>query len=138
MRRSAELVRNDVDYVPIDETDGRIATTLLLVYPPGIATVVPGERLDERSRPMIDYLKAFERAANLFPGFENEIQGVYREIERGRAPCGSTPTSSANRVDTSFMLLSPVRGRGWERGLHELSKPPLPASRPNGGEEHER
>jgi ornithine decarboxylase len=24
-------------------------------------------------------LQAFERAANLFPGFETEIQGVYRE-----------------------------------------------------------
>jgi len=32
-------------------------------------------------RAMLDYLKLFERAANLFPGFEAEIQGVYREIE---------------------------------------------------------
>lgn len=74
-----ELVRNRVDYVPLEEADGRIATTLWLVYPPGIATVIPGERLGQRSRPMIAYLKAFERAANLFPGFENEIQGLYRE-----------------------------------------------------------
>jgi len=74
-----ELVRNRVDYVPLDATDGRIAATLWLVYPPGIATVIPGERLGQRSRPMIAYLKAFERAANLFPGFENEIQGLYRE-----------------------------------------------------------
>jgi ornithine decarboxylase/arginine decarboxylase len=74
-----ELVRNRVDYVPLDETDGRIAATLWLVYPPGIATVIPGERLTLRSRPMIAYLKAFERAANAFPGFENEIQGLYRE-----------------------------------------------------------
>ncbi len=29
---------------------------------------------------MLDYLKMFERSANLFPGFEAEIQGVYREI----------------------------------------------------------
>jgi ornithine decarboxylase len=28
---------------------------------------------------MIDYLKVFERGSNLFPGFESEIQGVYRE-----------------------------------------------------------
>jgi len=75
-----ELVRNRVDYVPLDEADGRIAATLWLVYPPGIATVVPGERLGQRSRPMIAYLKAFERAANAFPDFENEIQGLYREI----------------------------------------------------------
>jgi ornithine decarboxylase len=74
-----EMVRNKVDYVPLEETDGRIAATLWLVYPPGIATVIPGERLGQRSRPMIAYLKAFERAANLFPGFDNEIQGVYRQ-----------------------------------------------------------
>jgi ornithine decarboxylase len=75
------LVRNDVDYLPIDEIEGRIATTLWVVYPPGIATIIPGERLDARARPMIDYLKVFERGANLFPGLENEIQGIYREIE---------------------------------------------------------
>ncbi|MEA2733000.1 MAG: ornithine decarboxylase, partial [Acetobacteraceae bacterium] len=66
------LVKNDVDYLPIDELSGRIATTLWVVYPPGIATIVPGERLDERAQPMIDYLKVFERGSNLFPGFENE------------------------------------------------------------------
>ena len=76
-----EMVRNNVDYLPIDRVAGRIATTLMLVYPPGIATVIPGERLDERAQPMIDYLRVFERAANLFPGFETEVQGVYRERE---------------------------------------------------------
>ena len=78
---ATRLTRNDVDYLPIDEIDGRIATTLWVVYPPGIATIVPGERLNERSRPMIAYLKAFETAANLFPGFESEIQGIYREVD---------------------------------------------------------
>jgi ornithine decarboxylase len=77
------LVRNKVDYLPIDRILGRIAATLMLVYPPGIATVVPGERLGERAAPMIDYLLAFERAENLFPGLGTEIQGVYREIEPG-------------------------------------------------------
>jgi ornithine decarboxylase len=74
-----QLTRNKVDYLPLDQVDGRIATTLFVVYPPGIATIVPGERLDERARPMLSYLKMFERAANLFPGFEAEIQGIYRE-----------------------------------------------------------
>jgi ornithine decarboxylase len=76
-----QLVRNNVDYVPIDQARGRIATTLFVVYPPGIASVVPGERLDERARPVLDYLLAFERSANLFPGFDVEIQGIYRETE---------------------------------------------------------
>ena len=77
-----ELVRNNVDYLPIDQAFGRIATTMFVVYPPGIASIVLGERLDERARPMLDYLKMFERSANLFPGFEVEVQGIYREIEK--------------------------------------------------------
>ena len=79
------LMRNDVDYLPIDQIEGRIATTPFVVYPPGIATIVPGERLTERAKPMIDYLKMFERAFNAFPGFDVEIQGLYREVdENGR------------------------------------------------------
>jgi ornithine decarboxylase len=76
-----QMVRNNVDYLPVDQAFGRIATTLFVVYPPGIATIVPGERLDDRARPMLNYLKMFERSANLFPGFEAEIQGIYRESE---------------------------------------------------------
>ncbi len=75
------LTRNNVDFLPIDSIVGRIATTPFVVYPPGIATVVPGERLTERAQPMIDYLKMFEAAFNTFPGFEVEIQGVYRKVD---------------------------------------------------------
>lgn len=79
------LVRNDVDYLPICEITGRIATTPFVVYPPGIATIVPGERLTEEAQPMIDYLMMFEACFNAFPGFDVEIQGVYRETdESGR------------------------------------------------------
>jgi ornithine decarboxylase len=74
-----QMARNNVDYVPLEKAFGRIATTLFVVYPPGIATIVPGERLDERARPMLEYLLMFERSANLFPGFEAEVQGIYRE-----------------------------------------------------------
>ncbi len=76
---SKMLTRNKVDYLPIDQIRGRIAATLMLVYPPGIATVIPGERVGRQSAPMIDYLLSFERAENLFPGLSTEIQGVYRE-----------------------------------------------------------
>lgn len=77
------FIRNEVDYVPIDGIDGRVAATLALVYPPGIGVVVPGERYGERARPMLDYLRMFEAAANRFPGFDAEIQGVYRETDDG-------------------------------------------------------
>ena len=82
---SRHLVRNNVDYLPLAELDGRIATTLWVVYPPGIATIVPGERLTKRAQPMIEYLKMFEKSANVFPGFESEVQGLYREVDEAGA-----------------------------------------------------
>ena len=75
------MVRNQVELLPIDCIAGRVAANLMLVYPPGIATVVPGERLGGRAQPMLDYLMMFKRAANQFPGFESEVQGVYRRTE---------------------------------------------------------
>jgi arginine/lysine/ornithine decarboxylase len=75
------LTRNRVDYLPLDALEGRVATTLWVVYPPGIATIVPGERLTARARPMIDYLRAFEAAANAFPGFESVVLGLHREAQ---------------------------------------------------------
>ncbi|QDL96921.1 amino acid decarboxylase [Rhodopseudomonas palustris] len=81
------LVRNDVDYLPISRIAGRIATTPFVVYPPGIATIVPGERLSERAKPMLDYLQMFERSFNEFPGFDVEIQGVYREFDEAGRVC---------------------------------------------------
>jgi ornithine decarboxylase len=42
---------------------------------------VPGERLTARAQPMLDYLKMFESCFERFPGFDVEIQGVYKEVD---------------------------------------------------------
>jgi len=74
-----KFIANEVDYLPLDELEGRVAATLNLVYPPGIGVVVPGERYTERCKPMLDYFRMFEESYARFPGFANEIQGVYQE-----------------------------------------------------------
>lgn len=78
------LVANEVDYVTMDDIEGRVSATLALIYPPGIGVIVPGERWDERARPMRDYFLAFEESFNRFPGFNYEVQGVYQERIQGR------------------------------------------------------
>ena len=78
------LVSNEVDYVPLDSARGRISATLALIYPPGIGVVLPGERWDDRARPMFDYFMTFEESFNRFPGFNYEVQGVFQERENGR------------------------------------------------------
>ena len=78
------LVGGEVDYIPMSEVSGRIAATLALIYPPGIGIIVPGERYDDRAKPMVDYFLAFEENCNRFPGFSYEVQGVYQVHEEGR------------------------------------------------------
>jgi len=73
------LVANDVDYVPLEGIKNRISATLALIYPPGIGVVLPGERWDERARPMLDYFLTFQESFNRFPGFNYEVQGVFQE-----------------------------------------------------------
>jgi ornithine decarboxylase len=78
------LIANEVDYLPMEEIPGRIAATLALIYPPGIGVIVPGERWDDRAKPMLDYFMAFQESFNRFPGFNYEVQGVYQERVDGR------------------------------------------------------
>jgi ornithine decarboxylase len=80
-----KFIANEVEYLPLDRIEGRIAATLNLVYPPGIAVVVPGERYTERAKPMLDYFHMFEESHARFPGFANEIQGVYAQQVDGRS-----------------------------------------------------
>jgi ornithine decarboxylase len=75
------LLRNEVDYIPVAQAAGRISATLALVYPPGIGLILPGERYGAQAQPVLDYLRLVEEVSNLFPGFENEIQGIYREMD---------------------------------------------------------
>ncbi|HYP62377.1 MAG TPA: Orn/Lys/Arg decarboxylase N-terminal domain-containing protein [Acidocella sp.] len=74
-----EFLRNRVDYLPLEKLPGRIAATLALVYPPGIGLILPGERYGAVDSPLLAYLRMVEAGGNEFPGFEAEIQGIYRE-----------------------------------------------------------
>jgi ornithine decarboxylase len=78
------LVANEVDYVPLTAIKGRVSATLALIYPPGIGVIVPGERWDDKAKPMLDYFMAFEESFNRFPGFNYEVQGVFQERVEGR------------------------------------------------------
>jgi arginine/lysine/ornithine decarboxylase len=74
------LIRNEVELVPLDELAGRVAASLVVVYPPGIAIMVPGERFAADSA-AVAYLRLFEESDNQFPGFETEMQGIFPRRE---------------------------------------------------------
>lgn len=80
------LVRGDVEAVPIDQLQGRIAAVMLVPYPPGIPLIMPGERFTEATRSIIDYL-AFARTFDIsFPGFVADVHGLQHE-DAGSGRC---------------------------------------------------
>jgi arginine/lysine/ornithine decarboxylase len=69
----AQIAHRNTERVPVDDLLGRITTSLVTPYPPGIPLLIPGEVFNKK---IIDYLK-FAREFNLqCPGFETDIHGV--------------------------------------------------------------
>jgi arginine/lysine/ornithine decarboxylase len=69
----ARIAHRDTERVAIDDLEGRVTTSLLTPYPPGIPLLIPGERFNKK---IVDYLK-FTRAFNAkFPGFDTDVHGL--------------------------------------------------------------
>ena len=74
-----QLVRGDVEAVPIEALEGRVAAVMLVPYPPGIPLIMPGERFTPATRSIIEYL-AYARAFDeRFPGFDADVHGLQKE-----------------------------------------------------------
>ncbi len=72
------IAQRRTERVAIDDLEGRITTSLLTPYPPGIPLLIPGERFN---RKIVDYLK-FTRAFNgKFPGFATDVHGLVQEVD---------------------------------------------------------
>jgi arginine decarboxylase len=69
----AQVSHRKIERVAIDQLEGRVISSLLTPYPPGIPLLVPGERIN---RAIVDYLK-FARDFNArFPGLQTDIHGL--------------------------------------------------------------
>ncbi|MBD9416185.1 lysine decarboxylase [Pseudomonas sp. PDM16] len=80
-----KLVRGEVEAVPIEQLEGRIAAVMLVPYPPGIPLIMPGERFTTETRSIIDYLQFARTFDSQFPGFDADVHGLQREEVEGQA-----------------------------------------------------
>ncbi|MCS4511590.1 arginine/lysine/ornithine decarboxylase [Xylophilus ampelinus] len=78
----AHIAHRKTERVEIDHLEGRITTSLVTPYPPGIPLLIPGEVFNKK---IVDYLK-FAREFNAkCPGFETDIHGLVElEDESGK------------------------------------------------------
>jgi len=72
----AHIAQRTTQRVPIDELEGRITTSLVTPYPPGIPLLIPGEVFNTK---IVEYLKFNREFAHECPGFETDIHGLVQE-----------------------------------------------------------
>jgi len=72
----AKIAQRQTERVPVDQLEGRITTSLLTPYPPGIPLLIPGERFNRR---IVDYLKFTREFNSAFPGFDTDVHGLVEE-----------------------------------------------------------
>ena len=73
----SHIAHRTTERVPIDDLEGRITTSLVTPYPPGIPLLIPGEVFN---RKIVDYLKFNREFARECPGFETDIHGLVQEV----------------------------------------------------------
>ena len=66
------IAKRQTERVEIDHLEGRITTSLITPYPPGIPLLIPGEVFN---RSIVDYLKFSRELNTLCPGFGGDIHG---------------------------------------------------------------
>jgi len=75
-----QLVKGNVEQIRVSEMIDHVVAVQLVPYPPGIPLVMPGEKVTQQQRAVVDYLLALQTFDSHFPGFEHDTHGI--EIER--------------------------------------------------------
>jgi arginine decarboxylase len=79
-----EVVKKNVEFVELDKMMDRIPAVMIVPYPPGIPIMMGGEKMNEKAKPIWDYLKLRQDFENEFPGYESDIHGVERIEKDGK------------------------------------------------------
>jgi arginine decarboxylase len=76
----AHIAHRKTERVEIDALEGRITTSLLTPYPPGIPLLIPGERFNKK---IVDYLRFTREFNQRFPGFDTDVHGLVEDEAAG-------------------------------------------------------
>lgn len=76
-----QLVRGNVEQLPLELMAGRTLATGIVPYPPGIPLLMPGETAGAKNDAALGYLRALQSFDQHFPGFAHDIHGI--EVKSG-------------------------------------------------------
>jgi arginine decarboxylase len=73
------LIRSGTERVPLTELPGRVSAATVVVTPPGIPMLMPGEAAGPADGPLMRYLRALEDFDRSFPDLATDIHGAHRD-----------------------------------------------------------
>jgi arginine decarboxylase len=73
------LIRSGTERVPLTELPGRVSAATVVVTPPGIPMLMPGEAAGPADGPLMRYLRALEGFDRSFPDLATDIHGAHRD-----------------------------------------------------------
>jgi len=73
------LIRSNTERVPLGRLAGRTAAATVVVTPPGIPMLMPGENTGPDDGPLMAYLRALEDFDRAFPYLATDIHGAHRD-----------------------------------------------------------
>lgn len=71
-----QQLKGEVEKCELHELVGRVNANMILPYPPGVPLIMPGERVTEESRVVLDFLLMLCELSKRYPGFETDIHGL--------------------------------------------------------------
>ncbi|ENJ5949258.1 lysine decarboxylase [Salmonella enterica] len=74
-------LHGEITEVYLEDLLGKVNANMILPYPPGVPLVMPGEKLTEDNRPVLDFLLMLCEIGSHYPGFETDIHGAYRKAD---------------------------------------------------------
>jgi lysine decarboxylase/arginine decarboxylase len=78
---SREVFRKNVEHIRVADLMNRTGAVMLVPYPPGIPVLMGGEKIDESSKIILDFLLAREQFEIEFPGYYSDIHGVEAHLD---------------------------------------------------------
>ncbi|MGW2160832.1 Orn/Lys/Arg family decarboxylase [Nonomuraea sp. NPDC001699] len=75
------MIRSRTERVPLARLAGRVVAATVVVTPPGIPMLMPGEATGEADGPLMRYLRALEDFDRAFPDLATDIHGAHRDGE---------------------------------------------------------
>jgi arginine decarboxylase len=72
----AHIAHRKTERVEIERLEGRVTTSLLTPYPPGIPLLIPGERFNKK---IVDYLRFTREFNAAYPGFDTDVHGLVED-----------------------------------------------------------